>query len=67
MRKFALVLLVLTTSTFAQNEQKAACPQPPKKEAPACPTQEFAWGVGLVGLAVVGVVAGLTASMASGN
>jgi hypothetical protein len=37
-----------------------------EKECP-CPCKEFAWGIGLCGLAVVGVVAGLTASMASGS
>jgi hypothetical protein len=60
MKKIAVLMTALTllsSSAFTQE----------KKTPPPCPSSpnEFAWGIGLIGIAVIGVVAGLTASMAS--
>ncbi len=56
----AMVAMLGSNAAFAQsmNNKKPPCPSA---------SNEFAWGVGLCGLAVLGVVAGLTASMASGS
>lgn len=55
-----------TNSTATPNNNTTTS-RPTSKPQPACPKKEFAWGIGLLGLAVVGVVAGVTASMASGS
>lgn len=63
-----LVALLSSNSGFAEssaNEKKMKEKQ--KTQKAPCPSDEFAWGIGLVGLAVIGVVVGLTASMASGS
>jgi hypothetical protein len=57
----AMVAMLGSNAAFAQTNDKY-------KKAP-CPSasNDFAWGIGLTGLAVIGVVAGLTAGMASGS
>jgi hypothetical protein len=57
----AMVALLGSNAAFAQSMEK--------NKKPPCPSasNDFAWGIGLAGLAVIGVVAGLTASMASGS
>ncbi len=55
----ALVAMLGSNAAFAKTSEKP--PQCPS------PSNDFAWGIGLVGLTVIGVVAGLTASMASGS
>lgn len=65
MKKMAL-LIALTSMSFAQEvTENTHCNR--KNAEPPCPKQEFAWGITLCGLAVIGVVAGVTAGMASGN
>jgi hypothetical protein len=55
----ALVAMLGSNAAFAK----------PNDKNPPCPpaSHDFAWGIGLVGLTVISVVAGLTASMASGS
>jgi hypothetical protein len=52
----AMVALLGSNSAFANSYGKPPCP-------PA--SNDFAWAIGLAGLTVIGVVAGLTASMAT--
>ncbi len=47
-----------TTTTTTRKEVKQPAP---------CPKQEFAWGIGLGGLLVIGAVVSATAVMASSN
>ena len=63
MKKFSIFLAVIATlsgtTTYAQPTGKSAAAA--KKNA----TDDFAWGIGLGALAVLGVVVGLAAAAAS--
>jgi hypothetical protein len=63
MKKFALMLAVFATlagnSAFAQSTGRGAA------TARTTASDDLAWGIGLGGLAVLGVVVGLTAAAAS--
>lgn len=76
-----LTVLLASNCAFAQTESlQASCDGPCVKKCQTTSTsskrdvrqqpaptqkQEFAWGIGLCGLIVVGAVAGITAGMAS--
>ncbi len=63
MKKLPIILTIVATlasnGAFAQQTGRAA------SSAKSTATDDFAWGIGLVGLAVIGVVVGLTASAAA--
>ncbi len=69
MKKLAFVLAAVATLTsngaFAQNSQK---PMGSGAQAGSYSSSDnFAWGIGLGALAVVGVVVGLTAGTSAGS
>lgn len=64
MKKISLILAIVATlagsNGYAQNNGKGAA-------AGKSSSSDFAWGIGLTGLAVLGVVVGVTAAAAASS